>query len=134
MTGRKKRSTSFSHGFAVDDGINTVTVSIVVERQNMVCHVSLVGPNNIKVNPQTSTSMSMIFEVLNPKPGSYQLIFPKTVGKYEYNVQGISDKAIEFTNSFIYQQSVRKNSPAISMASPFKGEFICSSLNLLYSG
>ena len=99
----------------------------------MVSQVSLVGPDNIKMNPQTTTSMSMIFELLNPKPGPYQLIFPKTVGKYEYNVQGISDKAIEFTNSFIYQQSVRKNSPAISMTSPFKGEFIYSNLNLLYS-
>ena len=134
LKGRKKRSTSFSHGFAVDDGINTVTVSIVVERPNMVSHVSLVSPGNIKVNPQTTTSMSIIFELVNPKPGSYQLIFPKTVGKYEYNVQGISDKAIEFTNSFIYQQSVRKNSPAISMTSPFKSEFLYSNLNLLYSG
>ena len=100
----------------------------------MANQVSLVGPDNIKVHPETTTSKSIIFELLNPKPGPYQLIFPKTVGKYEYNVQGISDKAIEFTNSFIYQQSVRKNSPAISMTNPFKGEFKYSSLNILYSG
>ena len=100
----------------------------------MANQVSLVGPDNIKVHPETTTSKSIIFELLNPKPGPYQLIFPKTVGKYDYNVQGISDKAIEFTNSFIYQQSVCKISPAISMTNPFKGEFKYSSLNILYSG
>ena len=128
--GRVTRSTPFSHGFAVDDGMNTVTVSIVVGRPNMVSHVSLVGPGNIKVNPQTTTLKSMIFELLNPKAGLYQLTLPKTVGEYEYNVQGISDKAIEFTNSFTYQQSVRKNTPIIYMTNPFKGEFIYSNLNL----
>ena len=124
LKGRVIRSTSFSHAFAVDDGISTVIVSIVVGRPNMVSLVSLVGPGNIKVHPQTTTSRSMIFEILNPKAGTYQLTFPKTVGKYEYNVEGISKNAIEFKNNFIYQQSVRKNSPAISMATPFKGEFI----------
>lgn len=113
--------------------MNTVTVSIVVGRPNMVSHVLLVEPGNIKVHPQTTTSKSMIFELPNPKAGLYQLIFPETVGQYEYNVQGISDKAIEFKNSFTYQQSVRKNSPIIFMTNPFKGEFIYSNLNSLYS-
>ena len=99
----------------------------------MVSQVSLIGPGNANVNPQTTTSMSMIFEILNPKAGPYQLIFPNTGEKYEYNVQGVSDKAIEFTNRFIYQRSVRKNSPAISITTPFKGEIICSNINLLLS-
>lgn len=93
--------------------------------------VSLFDPDNIKVNPQATTSMSIIFQIMNPKPGRYQLTFPNTVGQYEYNVQGVSEKAIEFTTSFIHQQSVLKNSPPISITSPFKGQFIYSDMNLL---
>ena len=78
--GRVKQSTLISHVFSVDDGINTVTVSIVVGQPNMISQVSLIGPGNVKVNPQTTTSMSMIFDILNPKAGRYQLIFPNTGG------------------------------------------------------
>ena len=131
--GRVKQSTLISHVFSVDDGINTVTVSIVVVQPNMISQVSLIGPGNVKVNPQTTTSMSMIFDILNPKAGRYQLIFPNTGGKYEYNVQGVSNKAIEFTNSFMYQRSVRRNSPAISITTPFKVKIIWSNINILPS-
>ena len=116
--GRVKQSTLISHVFSVDDGINTVTVSIVVGQPNMISHVSLIGPGNVKVNP---------------KAGRYQLIFPNTGGKYEYNVQGVSNKAIEFTNSFMYQRSVRRNSPAISITTPFKVKIIWSNINILPS-
>ena len=131
--GRVKRSTLISHVFSVDDGINTVTVSIVVGQPNMISQVSLIGPGNVKVNPQTTTSMSMIFDILNPKAGRYQLIFPNTGGKYEYNVQGVTNKAIEFTNSFMYQRSVRRNNPAVSITTPFKGKIIWSNINILPS-
>ena len=87
-----KRSALSSDEFAVDDGISTVTVSVVVSRRNMAGQVSLFDPDNIKVNPQTTTSMSIIFQIMNPKPGRYQLTFPNTVGEYEYNVQGVSEK------------------------------------------
>ena len=126
LRGRVKRSALISHGFSVDDGISTVTVSIVVAQPNMVSQVSLIGPGNFKVNPQTTTSMSMIFGIMNPKAGPYQLVFPNTGGNYEYNAQGVSDKAIEFTNSFMYQRNVRKNSSAISITTPFKGEIMFS--------
>ena len=131
ITETVKRSTSSSHGFAVDDGISTIIVSVVVSLRDMAGQVSLFDPDNIKVNPQATTSMSIIFQIMNPKPGRYQLTFPNTVGEYEYNVQGVSEKAIEFTTSFIYQQSVLKNSPPISITSPFKGQFIYSDMNLL---
>ena len=52
----------------------------------------------------------MIFEIPNPKAAHYQLTLPNLGGKYEYNVQRVSSQAIEFTHSFIYQRSVRKNS------------------------
>ena len=134
LSGRKKRSTSFSREFTVDDGISTATVSIAVSRPNMASQVSLVGPGNKKLNAQTTTSMSIIFEIVNPKAGHYQINFPNTVGKYEYNVQGVSDKAIEFTGSFTHQQNPLKDSPTISITTPFKGELIYSNTNLLYSG
>ena len=100
----------------------------------MANQVSLVGPGNKKLNAQTTTSMSIIFQIVNPRAGHYQITFPNTVGKYEYNVQGVSDKAIEFTSSFKYQQNARKNSPTISINTPFKGELIYSDTNILYSG
>ena len=78
-------------------------MSIVVGQPNMISQVSLIGAGNVKVNSQITTSMSMIFDILNPKAGRYQLIFSNTGGKYEYNVQGVSDKTTEFTNSFMYQ-------------------------------
>ena len=107
--GRTRRSASFSHGFAVDKGISTGTVSIIVSYPNIASQVLLVGPGDLKINPQAATPMSLIFEILNPKGGPYQLILPDTVENYEYNVQGISGKdiqgiskkSIDFTNSFI---------------------------------
>ena len=78
-------------------------MSIVVAQPNMLSQVSLIGPGNFKVNPQTTTSMSMVFGIMNSKAGPYQLVFPNTGGNYEYNVQGVSDKAIEFKNRFMYQ-------------------------------
>ena len=80
-------------------------------------------PANVKVNPLITTSLAIVFEKESPKAGQYKLTFPITVGKYEYNVQGASEGAIEFAYSFIYQQSVRKNSPPIYMKNPFKGKF-----------
>ena len=121
--GRTIRSTSFSHSFAVDDGISKIIVSIVVSKQNTTSQVSLVDPANVKVNPLITTSLAIVFEKESPKAGQYKLTFPTTVGKYEYNVQGASEGAIEFAYSFIYQQSVRKNSPPIYMKNPFKGKF-----------
>lgn len=107
--GRTRRSASFSHGFAVDKGISTGTVSIIVGYPNIASQVLLVGPGDMKINPQAATPMSLIFEILNPKGGPYQLILPDTVENYEYNaqgisgkdIQGISKKSIDFTNSFI---------------------------------
>ena len=121
-----KRSASFTHGFAVDDGISKLIVSVAVSRSNTAKQVALMGPGNIRVNSYTTLSMSMIFEVSSPKAGLYQLIFPNTVGKYKYNVQAVSKEAIEFDVNFMYQVSVRKNSPPISMTNPFKGEAIFS--------
>ena len=46
----------------------------------------------------------MVFEIASPKAGQYKLTFPKTVGKCDYSVQGVSKAAIEFAYSFIYQQ------------------------------
>ena len=129
-TGRIKRSTSFSHGFVVDDGISKITVSIVVSRANMASQVTLIDPGNAKVIPRITTSLAIVFEIVSPKAGQYQLTFPSTVGKYDYSVQGVSKGAIEFAHSFIYQENVRKNSPPISMMSPFKGEFRYSNNNL----
>lgn len=140
--GRTKRSASFSHRLAVDKGISTGTVSIVVSRPNIVSQVLFVGPGDMKINPQTTTTMSMIFEILSPKDDPCQLILPDTVENYEYNMQGISGKdmqgismkAIDFTDSFVYLLSVRGNSPPISMASSFKVAVIYANTNLLYSG
>ena len=121
--GRTIRSTSFSHGFAVDDGINKVIVSIVVSSIDTASQVSLVDPANVTVNPLITTSLAIIFEIANPRVGQYKLTFPNTVGKYEYNVRGVSEGAIEFGHGFIYQQGVRRNSPPIYMKNPFKGKF-----------
>ena len=113
--------------------MKSVTVSVIKDQLHMFGSVSLIDPGNVKVNPQTLTSSSMIFEIPNPKAGHYQLTLPNLGGKYEYNVQRVSSQAIEFTHSFIYQQSVRKNSPAISITTPFKGEIKWSNINLLLS-
>ena len=129
-TGRTKRSTSFSHGFVVDDGFSKVIVSIVVSRLHTASQVSLVDPANVTVNPLIKTSLAIVFEIASPKAGQYKLNFPNTVGKYEYNVRGVSEGAIEFGHSFIYQQSVRKNSPPIYMKNPFKGKFRHSNKDL----
>lgn len=129
-TGRIKRSSSFFHGFVVDDGVSEIIVSIVVSRANMASQVTLMDPGNAKVNPRITTSLAIVFEIMKPKAGQYQLAFPITVGKYDYTVQGVSKGAIEFAHSFIYQQSVRKNSAPISMMNPFKGEFRYSNVNL----
>ena len=115
ITETVKRSSSSSNRFAVDDGISTIIVLVVVSIRDMAGQVSLFDPDNIKVNTQATTSVSIIFQLMNPKPGLYQLTFPNTVGEYEYNVQEVSKKAIEFTNSFIYQQSILKNSPPIAI-------------------
>ena len=115
ITETVKRSSSSSNRFAVDDGISTIIVLVVVSIRDMAGQVSLFDPDNIKVNTQATTSVSIIFQLMNPKPGLYQLTFPNTVGEYEYNVQEVSKKSIEFTNSFIYQQSILKNSPPISI-------------------
>ena len=48
-------------------------MSIIVGQPNMISQVSLIGPGNVKVNPQKTTSMSMILDILNPKAGRYQL-------------------------------------------------------------
>lgn len=56
-------------------------MSIVVAQPNMLSQVSLIGPGNFKVNPQTTKSMSMIFGITNPKAGPYQLVFPDTGGE-----------------------------------------------------
>ena len=85
--GRTKRSTSFSHGFVVDDGFSKVIVSIVVSRLHTGSQVSLVDPANVTVNPLIKTSLAIIFEIASPKAGQYKLNFPNTVGKYEYNVR-----------------------------------------------
>ena len=82
--------------------MKSVTVSVVKDQLHMFGSVSLIGPGNVKVNPQTLTSSSMIFEIPNPKAGHYQLTLPNLGGKYEYNVQRVSSQAIEFTHSFIY--------------------------------
>ena len=96
----------------------------------MASQITLMDPGNAKVNPRITTSLAMVFEIASPKAGQYKLTFPKTVEKYDYSVQGVSKGAIEFAYSFIYQQSVRKNSPPISMMSPFKGELRYSNINL----
>lgn len=129
-TGRIKRSTSFSHGFVVDDGISKIIASIVVSQPNTASQVSLVDPGNVTVNPLITTSLTIVFEIASPKAGQYKLTFPNTVGKYEYNVKGVSEEAIEFVHSFIYQQNVRRNSPPIYMKSPFKGKFRYSKKDL----
>ena len=48
-----KRSVSFTHGFAVDDGISKLIVSVAVSRTNTAKQVALMGPGNIRVNPYT---------------------------------------------------------------------------------
>ena len=109
--------------------MKSVTVSVIKDQLHMFGSVSLIDPGNVKVNPQTLTSSSMIFEIPNPKAGHYQLTLPNLGGKYECNVQGVSSQAIEFTHSFIYQRSVRKNSPAVSITTKYKW----SNINLLLS-
>ena len=96
----------------------------------MASQITLMDPGNTKVNPRITTSLAIVFEIASPKAGQYKLTFPKTVGKYDCSVQGVSKGAIEFAYGFIYQQSVRKNSPPISMMSPFKGELRYSNINL----
>ena len=96
----------------------------------MASQITLMDPDNTKVNPRITTSLAMVFEIVSPKAGQYRLTLPKTVGKYDCSVQGVSKGAIKFAYGFIYQQSVRKNSPPISMMSPFKDELRYSNINL----
>ena len=69
---RVKRSSLITYPqFSVDDAMKSVTVSVVKDQLHMFGSVSLIGPGNVKVNPQTFTSSSMIFEIPNPKAGHY---------------------------------------------------------------
>ena len=108
--------------FFVDDGIGRIIVSIAVSQINTIDLVTLLDPDNRTID--SNAKISEIFEIVSPKPGLYQLIFPQAAEKYEFNVQGISKEAIEFAHSFIYLSSTENKSTPFSMANPFEGEII----------
>lgn len=108
--------------FFVDDGIGRIIVSIAVSQINTIDLVTLLDPDNRTID--SNAKISKIFEIVSPKPGLYQLIFPQAAEKYEFNVQGISKEAIEFAHSFIYLSSTENKSTPFSMANPFEGEII----------
>lgn len=110
--------------FFVDDGIGRIIVSIAVSQINTIDLVTLLDPDNRTIDSNTKMELSKIFGIVSPKPGLYQLIFPQAAGKYEFNVQGISEEAIEFAHSFIYLSSTENYSTPFSMANPFGGEII----------
>ena len=108
----------------MDDGIGRIIVSIAVSQINTIDLVTLLDPDNRTIDSNTKMELSKIFEIVSPKPGLHKLIFPQAAGKYEFNVQGISEEAIEFAHSFIYLSSTENNSTPFSMANPFEGEII----------
>merc|ERR1719427_109845 len=108
-----------SHDFMVDDGILMISVAISV--QKYASQVTILDPNGRKVNPSTTLSLSLVYQISHPTSGKWTINFPSSVGKYGYNVQAVSSSAIAFAHNFIYQQSVRKNSPPIPLVNPLKG-------------
>ena len=110
--------------FFVDDGIGRIIVSVAVSQINTIDSVILLDPDNKTIDSNAKMELSKILEIGSPKPGLYQLIFPRVVGRYEFNVQGISEEAIEFAHSFMYPSSIEKNSTPFSMVNPFEGEMI----------
>ena len=110
--------------FFVDDGIGKTIISVAVSEVKATDLVTLLDPDNRTIDSKMKMKLSKIFEIVSPKPGLYQLIFPNVAGRYEYNVQGVSKEAIEFAYSFMYLSSTKNNSNPFFMANPFEGKII----------
>ena len=110
--------------FFVDDGIGRIIISVTVSQINTIDLVTLLDPDNRTIDSNKKMELSKILEIVSPKPGLYQFIFPEAAGRYEFNVQGISEEAIEFAHSFMYLSNIGNNSTPFSMANPFEGEII----------
>ena len=127
-SGRKKRSQPKNeHSILIDDSIEDVTFSITTENTNSPSSpfdVTLKDPKKVVITSgKVALSRIHVYQIKNPKAGTWKLTIPARAGKSEFFVKGSSLTNIDFEHSFILRRTWRTKTEEIPIWHPVIGKY-----------
>ena len=113
---RKRRSTS-NIAIPVDDTVTKLVITVTTERSPH--SVQLYTPTGrVQTTGKTVLSWVIVISVDDPPKGSWKLVIPSSVGKYEYMAKVSSPENIDFKHYF----SKVERRKAVSLQNPLTGK------------
>ena len=98
-TARRKRRATNNIVIPVDDTVTRLVVTVATERSPH--GVQLYTPTGrVQTSGKTLLSRVIVFSVYNPLKGSWKLVVPSSVGKFEYSAKVSSPENIDFEHHF----------------------------------
>jgi len=123
--GKKKRSlreSSFSYSIPVDDSTEKIIISVSTENENP--SINLTDPTGASVGSgKVSLLKGAIYEINNPRPGTWELIVGSRAGKHNYLIKGSSETNVDFEYFFVMIPTRGISRKPIPISHPLLGEY-----------
>ena len=101
----------------IDEFAYKLQVTITSEKE-MKAKIVLLDPKGTEQDPLVQMSHSMVYTITKPKMGTWMLIVPREIGKFDYVARVKSSNVIEFGYYYILDY----NGVSSPVAHPIKGE------------
>ena len=125
LNGKKKRSlreSSFSYSIPVDDSTEKIIISVSTENENP--SINLTDPTGASVGSgKVSLYKGAIYEINNPRPGTWELIVSSRAGKHNYLIKGSSETNVDFEYFFVMIPTRGISRKPIPISHPLLGEY-----------
>ncbi|CAH3164627.1 unnamed protein product [Porites lobata] len=124
-TSRKKRSsaglTDSRYSIPVDDSIEKMSVTITTATGGR--GIVLKNADNVEITSgKLSLSHITIYEISNPRKGTWTLTVPGSNGDHEFSVKSSSDSNLDFDHYFLITLSWRRRSTEVPVSNPVVGK------------